>query len=683
MPHKAQLRIHTLVEKLNQWGREYHIFDSPSVPDSEYDAALRELRELEALHPEFKMPDSPTHRVGGPVREGFTKHQHLFPMLSLANAYSIDDIESFFERARRFLKISDEAFIESVVEEKMDGLAMSLTYVDGILTRATTRGDGEVGEDVTDNAKTLREIPLKFRMVPGLNLPQTVEIRGEIFLDHKGFASINDSLMKSGQKLFANPRNAAAGSLRLLDSKVTASRPLRFFAYQIAGGKTISGLESQMDVLSTLSQLGFSVNPRHSRVQSLEQIRALLEKYEGYRAHGTTELDYDIDGLVLKINNTQTAEALGNIANSPRWAVAYKLAPLEALTVIEDIQIQVGRTGALTPVAHLKPVSVSGVVVSRATLHNEDQIRVKDVRINDTVWIRRAGDVIPEVVRVDPSKRNLQSRSFEMPTQCPVCHTPVAREKSAIYCPNTQCPAKFFERAKHFCSRRAMDIRGLGDQWIEKFIEMGFFKTLPDIYRLREHRPELIALEGRGEKSIDKILQAIEDSKAQSPARFLFGLGIDLIGETTAEELIAAVGSVERLFTLNEGRLLEIPNVGPGTAQTLVAASARKDLMQEISEFKELGLDEAFRVLEARSQTRKGPLVGLTFVITGTLSKPRDFFRDQLKELGANVTDSVSKNTHYLLAGEKAGSKIDKAQKLGVSVLNEGDLERLIREKTP
>lgn len=684
MSDKARKRIQTLYRQITDWAHAYYVEDNPVVPDSVYDAAMRELLELEASHPELRLPDSPTFRVGAAPKPEFTKRSHLFPMLSLANAYSPEDLSDFFTRAQKILGISTTD-IPCVVEEKMDGLAISLTYTDGILTTGATRGDGVVGEDVTENLKTIGDIPLRLRKIfPELE-SGGFEIRGEVFIDHIGFEKLNASLEQRGEKIFANPRNAAAGSLRLLDSKITATRPLRFFAYQIAGVKW-----DQDVALVNLGQMGFRVNPKFKVLNTQAQIKALIEKYEAQRrgetAHGLPDLPYDIDGLVIKINEFRLVEDLGFIANSPRSAVAFKLPAIEALTTVESIVCQVGRTGAITPVANLKPVNVSGVVVSRATLHNEAQLRAKDVRAGDTVWIRRAGDVIPEIVRVDLTARKTDSSPFEMPTHCPLCRSKLVKEKALLYCPSKSCPAKRIEGLKHFCSRRAMDIRGLGDQWIEKFVELGFLKTTSDIYRLKDHRESLTKLEGRGEKSIQKILDSIDTSKNQSPQRLLFALGIALVGETTAEELILATGSLENLRKLNQEQLLELPNVGPEVARAVFEGLRDPDRAREIESLRELGVTGPFKTASvgnvgADGQLEKKPLTGLTFVITGTLSVSRDELKDRLKSLGAIVTDSVSKKTSYLVCGTEAGSKLEKAQTLGVRVLSESELEALISKK--
>lgn len=704
MPHKSRKslseRVRQLSDDLRAWSLAYHVEDDPVVPDAVYDEALRELQKIEEEDPTLRAPDSPTLRVGAPARESLSKHRHLRPMLSLANGFSADEVRDFFKRAARALGEKDvltaldeggDAIDPTIVEEKMDGLAMSLTYEHGVLTRATTRGDGEVGEDVTDNVRTIRDrrrskellrgVPLSFDPKLAPDLDPIVEVRGEVFIDHADFARLNEELAAEGTKPFANPRNGAAGSVRLLDSRITGRRPLRFFAYQIIGATKVFQFD-QREALALLQKLGFPVNPNFKLINKISDFEALIERYTRLRQTG--ELGYDIDGLVLKIDSAERQAKLGAIANSPRWALAYKLPAMEALTVVEKIDVQVGRTGALTPVAHLTPVNLSGVVVSRATLHNQDQIDAKDVRVGDTVWVRRAGDVIPEVLKVDLSKRPAKSKPYRLPTECPVCGTAVVQEKSAVICPSSTCPAKTVERLRHFCSRRAMDVRGLGDQWIEEFFKRGWLKRVSDLYRLKKHEAELRDTEGLGDKSVDKMLAAIESSKAQTPARLLFGLGIDLIGETTAEELINATGGIRKLFALSEEELIELPNVGPETVRTLQRALADKDLQREIDDLEKLGVSGPFEEVEiTKGAVAEGPLSGQVFVITGTLSQSRDEIRDALKALGATVTDSVSKKTNYLVAGEKAGSKLKKAEQLGVRVLGQSDLNELLSKKQP
>ncbi len=670
------MRIRELTNLLNEWAHSYYVLDDPKVPDAEYDRLYRELENLEANHPEFRVADSPTLRVGAAPREGFQKHRHIVPMLSLANAFQWEDLPAFENRARRLL--NEDAHFSYMVEEKLDGLALSLTYHKGVLEVAATRGDGEMGEVVTENARTLHDIPLQLQNFDEEKFPDRFEIRGEIYMELEAFEKLNAALEKESKKLFANPRNAAAGSMRLLDSKLVAKRPLRLFAYQITGTDL-----NQDECFEQLKSWGFRTNPFNQHVKTLNEIQPIIARYESERKAGKFR-KFDIDGLVVKINERAICQKIGSIANSPRWAVAYKLAPMEAETLLEKIDIQVGRTGVLTPVAHLKAVKVAGVIVSRATLHNEDQIRIKDVREGDHVWVRRAGDVIPEVVRVNLDLRATNSKPYQMPTNCPECGSKVKSDKSAIYCPNLQCPAKVIERIKHFASRGAMDIRGLGDQWIETFFEKKLLRDLPDIYRLRDKKTAVLELEKMGEKSLSNMLKSIENSKIQNPARFLYGLGIDLIGETTAENLLSEAGTIEKLFSMTEDELLQLHDVGPETARTVAAAGKDPNLRKEIEELQSLGLDQFTRgAPKAQNQVGGQPLKGLTIVITGSLSRPRPEIKSDLKALGAAVTDAVSAKTDYLVAGEAAGSKLRKAQELGVRVLGENELGLLLAGQRP
>jgi DNA ligase (NAD+) len=664
---KSEKRIRELTEKLEDWAHAYYVKDEPKVPDATYDEALRELQKLEAEHPELVRPDSPTQRVGAKPKESFKKHRHEVPMLSLANAFALEDVARFYERAARILEDGKD-FYPTFVEEKMDGLALSLVYSDGILTVASTRGDGEVGEEVTDNVRTIGDIPLRLRK----ETAGRFEVRGEVYMELASFRKLNEKLAEAGQKVFANPRNAAAGSLRLLDSKSTAERPLRFFAYQIVGEEL-----DQDATIKRLQSLGFRVNPKHYLAKSLSEIEKLMKDYEALRARGG--YDYDIDGLVLKINSVRLRQELGTISNSPRWGLAIKLTPLEVLTEVESIEVQVGRTGAITPVANLKAVSVGGVIVKRATLHNEEQLRLKDVREGDTVWIRRAGDVIPEIVSVDVSKRPERSKPYQMPVTCPVCDTKLVRSKSSWICPNNFCEARVVERIKHFASRDAMDIRGFGDKWIEKLFELEIIKHLGDIYTLSQHRQQLSEMEGLGEKSVEKLLAGIEASKERSAAKLLYGLGIPLIGETTARDLAEAAGSLDALWNFGEKELSEIPNIGPETIRVFLSTVKEKSFREEVASLKAQGL----KAFDVQKKTSEGPkaLAGLSIVITGTLSRPRPFFQEKLRELGALVTDSVSAKTNLLVAGESAGSKLEKARKFGTEVVDEAGLMRWLKAR--
>lgn len=668
MANKTFERMKQLNDQLSEWAYSYYVLDNPVVPDAEYDKWFRELLELEQANPQLKLPDSVTQRVGAPVRVDVSKHAHLVPMLSLANVFGINELFDFMSRCSRGLD-QPVSKLEWVVEEKMDGLAMSLTYQDGILVRGTTRGDGSVGEDITPNVKTLKDVPLRLRK----KIDGIVEVRGEVYMDIEDFEKLNAELEVKGKKVFANPRNAAAGSVRLLDSSVTSTRPLKMFAYQIVG------LEMDQDkTLETLKSWGFAVNANFKCLTGLDDVSRLIESYESMRRE-KLKFKYDIDGLVIKLNSIKAQKTLGAIANSPRWAVAYKLPAVEALTTVNEIRVQVGRTGALTPVAELEPVRVSGVVVSRATLHNEEQLRAKDIRVGDTVWIRRAGDVIPEVVRVDVSRRPSSSVPYAMPNKCPECGGRVEKVKSTIRCANPACPAKLLERLIHFCSRKAMDIRGLGDQLIERFVELGKVSGLEDLYKLKDHREELITLEGLGEKSIDKILEQIEISKEQKADRLLFALGIGQIGKATAEQLIEDAGSIDALAKMSEQELQELPNVGPETARMAKEYFESSAAKHELKKLKALGL-AALNESASNPRVKKiegGALSGMTIVITGTLSCSRDEMADLLKSHGAKISGSVSKKTTILLAGENAGSKQTKAQELGIPIKSESEIRKM------
>lgn len=672
MPHNPnEKKITHLTRQLNAWAKAYYVEGDPKVPDATYDALYRELQALEEKYPEFRQIDSPTQRIGEGLNKAFQKSTHLHPMLSLANAFSVDELIEFFAKAKRFLK-QDNIDFEWVVEEKMDGLAINLLYENGILLKASTRGNGQVGEDVTPNIKTIYDIPLKVTSNHSVFANKSVEVRGEVYMDIAGFDKLNQDLQEAGQKPFANPRNAAAGSVRLLDSSVVATRPLRFFAYQIAGIEM-----KQSEILAVLQKCGIRINKKFKIVKTESEIKKLVNKYEKMRKE-SQHMEYDIDGLVFKINNASLVKSLGNISKTPRWAAAYKLAPVEGLTLLENIEVQVGRTGSLTPVAHLKPIQLAGVEVRRATLHNQDQIDLKDVRIGDTVWVRRAGDVIPEILKAELSKRPKKSKAFKMPSKCPDCQTTVKIYKSNLFCPNKKCPTQILESIKHFASRGAMDIRGLGGEWIKKFIELGYIHKLSDIYRLKDNAHEIKELEGKGEKSVDKLIAAIEDSKKQPPAKLLYGLGIEQVGATTAEELLEHCGSLQKLFTMTSEDLCQVPNVGTEIAESIHKAGQSKELQKTLSDLKELGLTALSKNVVSKRKLSSHKLVDKIFVITGSLSKPRPDFATLLKSHGAKVSSSLSKNTDYLLCGENAGSKLQKAENLGVNIISEEDLEQLL-----
>lgn len=655
--------VHELTQKLNSWADAYYAEDNPLVPDSIYDESLKKLREIETDYPDLKLPNSPTLRVGAKAREQFQKVAHKVPMLSLSNVFSIEELSSFLDRAARHMG-STEAPFPLTCEEKMDGLAISLHYKKGIFQQGATRGDGETGEDVTENLRTIRDIPLKLEG----HYPDEVEIRGEVYIELKAFARLNEKLQKEGKKLFANPRNAAAGNIRRLDSSITAKMPLRFFAYQI-----VSTPFDQSEALKKLSQWGFQVNSHWKSFSDLPSIEKAVKEYEEIRKN--SKRPYEFDGLVFKVDSHKLQQELGFVTNSPRWAVAYKLPAIEMLTQIQKISVQVGRTGAITPVAHLKPVNVGGVIVQRATLHNLDQIRAKDIRCGDTVWVRRAGDVIPEIIKVVTEERPENSIPFEMPSTCPECHEKIIATKSQHKCPNTLCPAQALERLRHFASRGAMDIVGLGDEWIEEFFNNGLIKNPSDFYVLKNHKEDLLQKEGLGEKSVEKMLTAIEKSKSQSAPRLLFGLGINHVGERIAQDLLQNAGSFLDLTQKNSEELVSYSGIGPEIAQSVSQYFSKNEVKKEIKKLQDLGL-LAFK--EKVEKISGGPLSGKIFVITGTLSTERGLLKKRLESLGAKVSDSVSKKTSYLLAGENAGSKLTKARELGIQVLSETDLEKLL-----
>jgi DNA ligase (NAD+) len=662
-PQVAQGLIQELTQKLNSWADAYYAEDNPLVPDSVYDENLKKLRELEELYPNLKLADSPTLRVGAKVREQFQKVSHKVPMLSLSNVFSIEELKTFLDRAARHMGTTQAPFPLSC-EEKMDGLAISLHYKNGTFYLGATRGDGEIGEDVTENLRTIRDIPLKLIG----DHPKELEVRGEVYMELKAFERLNEKLQKEGKKLFANPRNAAAGNIRRLDSSITAKMPLRFFAYQVVGMNL-----DQSRALEKLSVWGFKVNSHWKLFNDLSSIEKSVVEYEKIRKN--LSRPYEFDGLVFKVNSYELQQELGFVTNSPRWAVAYKLPAIEMLTQIQKISIQVGRTGVLTPVAHLKPVNVGGVVVQRATLHNLDQIRAKDIRCGDTVWVRRAGDVIPEIVKVVTEERPSKTPPFEMPLNCPECQEKIVATKSQHKCPNTLCPAQALERLRHFASRGAMDIVGLGDEWIEDFFNNNLIKNPSDFYLLKNHKEDLLQKEGLGEKSVEKMLLAIEKSKTQSAARLLFGLGISHVGERIAKDLLQHAGSFLELTQMNSEQLLSCSGIGPEIAQSVSTYFAKNEVKKEIQKLQNMGLT-AFK--EKIQKVSGGPLSGKTFVITGTLSTERGLIKKRLESLGAKVSDSVSKKTNYLLAGENAGSKLTKARELGVQVLSESELESLI-----
>ena len=658
----AQLR--TEIERHNY---RYYVLDDPSIPDAEFDKLFRELQALEAQHPELLTADSPTQRVGGKPLKSFAEVQHRTPMLSLNNAFSEEEVRAFDARIREALGVTE---VEYAVEPKFDGLAITLTYRDGVFVQGATRGDGSTGEDVTENLRTVRAIPLR------LGEPvRDVEVRGEVLMFKRDFARLNDEQRARGEKEFANPRNAAAGSLRQLDSRITASRRLSFFAYGIGlcEGAVLPARHDRQLVL--LRRWGVPVAQQRRVVQGVEGLLGYYREIGAQRAG----LPFDIDGVVYKVNDTALQQQLGFVSRAPRWAIAHKFPAEEAMTVLLGIEVQVGRTGALTPVARLAPVFVGGVTVTNATLHNEDEIRRKNVRIGDTVIVRRAGDVIPEVAHVVMEKRLHDAREFVMPQRCPVCGSAIVREEGEAdwRCSGGLfCPAQRKQALLHFASRRALNIDGLGDRLVEQLVDAGIVDTPADLYKLE--LPALANLERMGEKSALNLLDAIEHSKRTTLARFIFALGIRNVGETTSKDLAQHFGSLGNLLATDAASLQQVRDVGPVVAQSIVDFLAEAHNREVIAQLRASGAHWSEH--EQRQMTEL-PFSGKTFVLTGTLvAMSRDEAREKLETLGAKVSGSVSKKTDYVVAGAEAGSKLDKAHELGIAVLNEQQFMALLNE---
>ena len=653
--HKRADELRGLIEHHNH---RYYVLDDPEVPDAEYDRLMRELQALESSDPKLITPDSPTQRVSGTPMEGFETVRHRIPMLSLANAFSDEEVADFFRRVSQGLEREDITF---AAEPKLDGVAISLTYIDGHLTTAATRGDGERGENVTANVRTIGAVPLKLH---GQGWPSLLEVRGEIYMPRAGFDSFNRKAIEQGEKPLVNPRNGAAGSLRQLDPQLTAKRPLALFAYSTATRDHLP--DSQFETLMRLRDWGFPVNPEVQRVQGLSGCLEYHARMEALRP----ELGYDIDGVVYKVDRFDQQGFLGFISKAPRWALAHKFPAEEETTKLLAIDIQVGRTGALTPVARLEPVFVGGVTVTNATLHNEDEIRRKDVRPGDWVVVRRAGDVIPEVARVIIQRRESELAEFHMPDICPECGSAVERIEGEAVTRCTgglSCPAQIKHGIRHFATRKAMDIEGLGDKLVDLLVEQGLISTVADLYQLTHE--QLASLDRMGGKSADNLLKALETSKKPPFDRLLYALGIREVGEVTAHSLAAHFGSMEALREASEESLTEVSDVGPIVASHVAAFFQQENNIQVIQALGEAGVD--WQPLEDVSGEQ--PLAGEIWVLTGALSMPRIQAKNLLESLGAKVTASVSAKTSTLLAGEAAGSKLAKAQKLGVRVISESD----------
>lgn len=649
---------------LHEYGHAYYVLDQPTVPDHVYDKMLHELLAIEQEYPDLIYPDSPTQRVGGEILKGFNKVEHRYPMLSLGNAFSEADLKSFDERVRQ--SIGDN--FSYVCELKIDGLAISLMYDNGLFVRGATRGNGFVGEDITENLKTVHSIPLR------LKEPVTIEVRGECYMPKKSFTNLNKVRAEQGEELFANPRNAAAGSLRQLDPKIAAKRNLSTFIYAIGGSGEDYGLASHSDALDYLDQLGFTTNHERKKCQTIEEVFAYIQEWTEKRPN----LIYEIDGIVVKVDRYDQQQELGNTVKAPRWSIAYKFPAEEVMTKVLDIDLTVGRTGVVTPTAILEPVQVAGTTVQRATLHNENIIHEKDIRIGDAVIIRKAGDIIPEVKQVLFDQRPEGLEPFTMPTHCPACGSELVRidDEVALRCVNPSCFAQVAEGLSHFVSRNAMNIEGIGERVVSQLLREGLVKDVSDLYTL--NKEELIALERMGEKSAQNLLDAIEASKKNSLERLLFGLGIRHVGAKAARLLAEEFESIDALMDATVEQLTEVFEIGDKMADSIVMYFEKEEVRELIERLRQLGVNVYYTGKKINTEEIDSVFNGKTIVLTGKLSQlNRSEAQKKIEELGGKVTGSVSKKTDLVIAGEDAGSKLTKAEQLGIEVWNE---ERLIEE---
>jgi len=662
-------KLESLREKIRHHEYRYYVLDDPEISDFDFDQLMNELRRLEAENPALITPDSPTQRVGGTPREGVVKAAHSSPMLSLDNTYNVEELRNW---ERRVHELSGRRDIEYVCELKLDGMSLALHYENGRLARGITRGDGTVGEDVTLNVRTVRSIPLSVsrEKLKKAGIPADFEVRGEMLMPIAAFKKMNEEREQKGLSLFANPRNATAGTVRQLDASITAQRRLDYFAYMLLkDGRTY--FDRHWQTLNALDAVGFKVNSSRKLAKDFDEVWSFIEQEESKRE----KLPYEIDGIVVKVDRTALQEELGYTGKAPRWAIAYKYAARSAVTQVEDMVPQVGRTGKLTPVAWLKPVSIGGTTVSRATLHNMDEIERLGVKIGDWVEVERGGDVIPKVTGVVKDKNHPRGhKSFHMPEKCPVCGTPVVRTEGEVdyRCVNANCPAKLRETILHFASRGVMNIEGMGDALVNQLTDRGLVKNVADIYKLK--KSDLLSLERMGDKSAQNVLDEIEASKKLPLERVIYGLGIRFVGERTAQFLAEHFGSMDALMNASEEELQQVNEVGPRIAESIVEffqASANRKLVER--------LREAGLTFSGKKRERGTKLAGKTFVLTGTLARfTRDQAKQMIEEAGGRVSGSVSKKTDYVVAGTDAGSKLDRAKELGVSVIDEEEMEKLL-----
>ncbi len=662
-PRAAELR-----RLLHHHNRLYYVEAKPEISDREFDKLLDELKRIEADHPELATPDSPTRRVGGEPVDGFASVRHRQPMLSIDNTYNADELREFDRRVRKAL--AGEA-VTYVVELKIDGVAITLTYEDGAFTLGATRGDGEQGDDVTHNLRTVRGLPLR---LDGKAPPALLEARGEVYMTREDLVRLNRDRAAKGLEPFANPRNSTAGALKLLDPRLCAERRLRLFSYAVGATDGVT-VKTHLEALDLLRKLGFPVNPHIEAFDRIDEVLTYCDSWKDRRA----ELPYDTDGLVIKVNDFDQRRRLGMTSKAPRWVVAYKFAAEQALTKLLKIELQVGKLGTLTPVAHLEPVKLAGTTVGRASLHNEDFIKGKDIRIGDMVVVEKSGEIIPYVIRSEPGARTGQEKPFRFPAQCPACGGKVERDKDGVFyrCTNDQCPAQLKERLRFFAKRNAMDVEGLGDALVEQLVDAGLVRSLPDVYRLT--LDQLVGLERMGKKSAQNLLDGLAASKGRGLARVLTGLSIRHVGETVAELLADAFGTIDALLDASAERLAKINGIGPVLAESIHKYFHTLASRKTIDDLKALGVKLTQDAKLKPGAAGGADLTGKTLVVTGSLTKyGREDIEGLIKQLGGKAAGSVSKKTDYVVAGEKAGSKLDKARELGVPVLTEEEFEKLI-----